>query len=187
MIYSNERTKPTKNIDVPQEERKKFCLTDEEVLQLSKWACMIEDHYSQKRGRWTPMDMEWAKDGETNQLFIVQARPETVQSQKQKNMYEEYSLKQKGKLIVTGKSVGNKIAQGEANVIKSVRDIEKFKPGQILVTEMTDPDWVPIMRIAKAIVTNRGGRTCFSGDTKILTNKGFMTFEQIHNDYEDND
>ena len=160
MIYSNEGTKPTKNIDVPQEERKKFCLIDEEVLQLSKWACMIEDHYSQKRGRWTPMDMEWAKDGETNQLFIVQARPETVQSQKQKNMYEEYSLKQKGKLIVTGKSVGNKIAQGEANVIKSVRDIEKFKPGQILVTEMTDPDWVPIMRIAKAIVTNRGGRTC---------------------------
>lgn len=160
MIYSNEGTKPTKNIDVPQEERKQFCLTDEEVLQLAKWACMIEDHYSQKRGRWTPMDMEWAKDGETNQLFIVQARPETVQSQKQKNMYEEYSLKQKGKLIVTGKSVGNKIGQGEANVIKSVRDIEKFKQGQILVTEMTDPDWVPIMRIAKAIVTNRGGRTC---------------------------
>ncbi len=183
MIYSNEGTKPTKNIDVPLEERKQFCLKDEEVLQLSKWACMIEDHYSQKRGRWTPMDMEWAKDGETNQLFIVQARPETVQSQKQKNMYEEYSLKQKGKIIVTGKSVGNKIAQGEANVIKSVRDIEKFRPGQVLVTEMTDPDWVPIMRIAKAIVTNRGGRTCFSGDTKILTNKGFMTFEQIYNNY----
>ncbi|MBW3005117.1 phosphoenolpyruvate synthase [Candidatus Woesearchaeota archaeon] len=159
MIYS-EGLKPTKNIPTPKEKQKQFCITDDEVLQLAKWACTIEDHYSAKKKRWTPMDIEWAKDGKTGQLFIVQARPETVQSQKNKQVLEEYSLKQKGEIITTGKSVGSKIASGVATVIKDVSEIEKFKPGQILVTEMTDPDWVPIMRQAGAIVTDKGGRTC---------------------------
>ncbi len=159
MIYA-EGLKPTKNISTPKERQKQFCITDEEVLQLAKWGCIIEDHYTKKRMQWTPMDIEWAKDGKSNELFIVQARPETVQSQKKRNILEEYYLKQKGELLAVGKSVGSKIAQGEAAVIKDVREIEKFKPGQVLVTEMTDPDWVPIMRIAKAIVTDKGGRTC---------------------------
>ncbi|MEM2916477.1 MAG: phosphoenolpyruvate synthase [Candidatus Woesearchaeota archaeon] len=160
MIYATEGTHPTKNIATPPEERRKFSLTDEEVLQLAKWGVIIEDHYSQKKGKWTPMDIEWAKDGQSGKLFVVQARPETVQSQKSKTILEEYVLKQKGKVILTGKSVGNKIGSGTAQVIKDVKEIDRFKPGDILVTEMTDPDWVPIMRMAKAIVTNKGGRTC---------------------------
>jgi len=120
---------------------------------------LVEDHYSKKRKKWTPMDLEWAKDGKTGQLFIVQARPETVQSQKNRNIVEEYKILKKGKVLSVGKSVGNKIAQGKAHVIRDVKDINKFKAGEVLVTEMTDPDWVPIMRIASAIVTNRGGRT----------------------------
>ncbi|HLF54259.1 MAG TPA: phosphoenolpyruvate synthase [Candidatus Nanoarchaeia archaeon] len=159
IIYSEEGTKPIKKIDTPVEERKKFCLTDEEVLMLAEWGVEIEDHYGKKKGRWCPMDIEWAKDGRNNELYIVQARPETVQSQKNRNIIEEYKLKQKGKVLATGKSVGNKIAQGPAHVIRDVRDISQFKPGEVLVTEMTDPDWVPVMRIASAIVTNRGGRT----------------------------
>ncbi len=160
MIYDTQGTKQTKNIRVDPEDQKKFVLTDDEILQLSKWACIIEDHYSEVHGKYTPMDTEWAKDGKLNQLFIVQARPETVQSQKNKNILEEYELKEKGKLVATGRSVGSRIGQGEANVIRDVKDIEKFRKGQVLVTEMTDPDWEPIMKIAAAIVTNRGGRTC---------------------------
>jgi pyruvate,water dikinase len=160
MIYTHNGIKQTKNINVPQEERRKFALTDDEVLTLAKWACIIEDHYSAKAGYFKPMDMEWAKDGKTNQLFIVQARPETVQSRKDKTTVEEYKLKQKGKILVTGKSVGAKIGAGDANVIKDVHNIAQFKKGQVLITDMTDPDWEPIMKIAAAIVTNRGGRTC---------------------------
>lgn len=160
MIYSTEGNKPTKNVPVPEADRNKFVLSDDEVLTLAKWACTIEDHYSWKAGHFKPMDMEWAKDGQTGELFIVQARPETVVSQKNKNVLETYVLKQKGNLIVKGKSVGERIGSGEANVIKNVHDIGKFKKGQVLVTEMTDPDWEPIMKIASAIVTNRGGRTC---------------------------
>ncbi len=159
MVYAHEGPHPTKNIPVSPEEQRKFSLTDEEVLQLARWAMIVEDHYSQKKGRWTPMDLEWAKDGKLNKLFIVQARPETVQSQKPRNVLEEYKLKQKGKVLAVGKSVGSKIGQGTAQVIKDVKDIGRFKPGDVLVTEMTDPDWVPIMRMAKAIVTNKGGRT----------------------------
>lgn len=160
MIYSNEGNRPTKNVPVPDADRNKFVLTDDEILTLARWACIIEDHYSWKAGHFKPMDMEWAKDGQTGELFIVQARPETVVSQKNKNVLETYVLKQKGNLIVKGKSVGERIGSGEANVIKNVHDIGKFKKGQVLVTEMTDPDWEPIMKIASAIVTNRGGRTC---------------------------
>ena len=159
MIYAK-GPKPTKNIPTPTEKQKQFCITDEEVLKLAKWGCVIEQHYSNKKKKWTPMDIEWAKDGISKELYIVQARPETVQSQKSRHVLEEYYLKQKGEVITTGKSVGSKIANGIATVIKSVKDIHKFKPGQILVTEMTDPDWVPIMRQAAAIVTDKGGRTC---------------------------
>jgi len=159
VVYAKDKEHPVKTIDTPLEDRKKFCLNDREIIQLAKWAVTIEDHYSKKNGKWTPMDLEWAKDGQTGQLFIVQARPETVQSQKNKNIIENYVLLQKSSIITTGKSVGNKIAQGTAKIIKNVKDISQFKPGEILVTEMTDPDWVPIMRIASAIVTDRGGRT----------------------------
>jgi pyruvate,water dikinase len=160
MIYTHNGIKQTKNIPVPEEERRKFALTDDEVLTLARWACTIEDHYSAKAGYFKPMDMEWAKDGVTGQLFIVQARPETVQSRKDKTTLEEYKLKEKGKVLITGKSVGERIGAGDANVIKDVHNIAQFKKGQVLITDMTDPDWEPIMKMAAAIVTNRGGRTC---------------------------
>lgn len=157
MIYCEDGNHTTKNVNVPNEEREKYSLKDEDILLLAKWACVIEDHYSKKAGYFKPMDMEWAKD-ETG-LYIVQARPETVQSQKDKDYLEEYSST-KGKIIVEGRSVGDRIGQGNAHVIKEVKDIKRFKKGEVLVTDMTDPDWEPIMKIASAIVTNRGGRTC---------------------------
>jgi pyruvate,water dikinase len=160
MIYTHNGIKQTKNIPVPEEERRKFALTEDEVLTLARWACIIEDHYSAKANYFKPMDMEWAKDGVTKQLFIVQARPETVQSRKDKTTLEEYHLREKGKVLIAGKSVGEKIGAGDANVIKEVHNIADFKKGHVLITDMTDPDWEPIMKIASAIVTNRGGRTC---------------------------
>lgn len=160
MIYAEHGNTPTKIVPVDKELQKQFVLNDDEILVLAKWACIIEDHYSEKRSKYTPMDMEWAKDGITGQLFIVQARPETVHSNKDKNVLKKYVLKEKSKVLVEGKSVGEKIGAGEVNVIRSVENIHDFKKGQILVTEMTDPDWEPIMKIASAIVTNRGGRTC---------------------------
>ncbi len=160
MVYSVEGLRPVKNVDTPKDKQQEFCLSDEEVLQLASWGCVVEDHYSQKKGRWTPMDLEWAKDGELNKLFIVQARPETVQSQRNRNVLEEYSLRKKGTVVVAGKSVGSKIGSGIVHVIKDVKNIADFKPGQVLVTEMTDPDWVVIMKQASAIVTDKGGRAC---------------------------
>jgi len=160
MIYTQDEASPVKNVEVPEADRKRFCITDEEVILLAQWACTIEEHYSQKRGKQLFMDMEWAKDGVTNELFIVQARPETVHSNKDKNTLVEYSLKETGDIVIKGKSVGQKIGKGAANVIKDVHDINDFKKGEVLVTDMTDPDWEPIMKIASAIVTNRGGRTC---------------------------
>jgi len=156
MIYAKEGTE---NVDVPEEERNKFSVTDEEVLKLGEWACVIEDHYGK------PMDIEWAKDGDgksigTGELFIVQARPETVHSQRDVSMARTFELKETGKVLVEGQSVGEMIGQGEVNSIESAEDIHEFKKGQVLVTDMTDPDWEPIMKIASAIVTNRGGRTC---------------------------
>lgn len=159
LIYTQSRASPVKKVQTKSDDRSKFCISDQEILKLAEWAVAVEDHYTEKYGKWTPMDLEWAKDGQTQELYIVQARPETVQSQRNRNIIEEYKLLQKGKILVTGKSIGNKIAQGKAHVIKDVKDIAKFKPGEILVTEITDPDWVPIMRIASGIVTNRGGRT----------------------------
>ena len=160
MIYSNDSSKPTKIISVNETERKKFVLTESEILLLAKWACIIEDHYSNKRKCYTPMDMEWAKDGNTGKLFIVQARPETVTSQRDINTLEEYQLIKHGPVLITGSSVGERIGKGKARIIKNVKGIHGFKKGEVLVTDMTDPDWEPIMKIASAIVTNRGGRTC---------------------------
>ncbi len=160
MIYVKAAGKSTKNIKVPVAERKKFVITDDEVITLAKWACIIEEHYSQKAGHHKPMDIEWAKDGLTNQLFIVQARPETVHALKDLTKLTKYVLKDKGEILIKGQSVGEKIGSGKVRIIKDVSNINQFKEGEVLVTDMTDPDWEPIMKIADAIVTNRGGRTC---------------------------
>ena len=160
MIYDVGGSKLTKNIPVPPSDREQYAISDEEVLQLARWACIIEDHYTQVRGTYTPMDIEWAKDGLTGELFIVQARPETVQSQKAGNILKSYSLQEKGKVLVTGRAVGEMIGQGKARVILDVHRIDQFQPGEVLVTNRTDPDWEPIMKKASAIVTNQGGRTC---------------------------
>ncbi len=149
-----------KDVETTPDERIKFSITDDDVLTLAKWAITIEDHYSKKNGRYTPMDIEWAKDGKTGQLFIVQARPETVQSRKNLSVLETYKLKEKSNVIVEGIAVGSKIASGIVNVIDTPEDMDQFKEGEILVTDMTDPDWEPIMKKAAAIITNRGGRTC---------------------------
>ncbi len=161
MIYDLQGMKnSTKNVKVTPEDQKKLVITDDEIILLAKWACIIEDHYSEKAGHFKPMDMEWAKDGKTGELFIVQARPETVMSQKDKNVIEEFKLRKKGKTIIKGNAVGQRIGAGSAHVIKDTKDIHSFKKGEVLITDMTDPDWEPIMKIASAIVTNRGGRTC---------------------------
>ncbi|MCV3213202.1 PEP-utilizing enzyme [Plectonema radiosum NIES-515] len=238
MVY-DEGSKLTKNIQVSPNEQAKFALADDDILQLANWACLIEDHYSQVHGKFTPMDIEWAKDGITNELFIVQARPETVQSQKAQNVLRSYRLVETrgeggqgdsletrellGELLtpnsslltpnsplltpnsslltpnsslltpnsppplppsptplITGRAVGEAISQGKVHLILDVNKMHEFKAGEILVTERTDPDWEPIMKRASAIITNSGGRTCFDGETKVLTNKGFMTLQDIY-------
>ncbi len=152
MVYDEK--KDTKNIKVPPKEQLEYSITDQEAMQLAKWAVAIEKHYNK------PMDMEWAKDGITNQLFIVQARPETVRSRESSHVLKEYKLKSKpAEVLVEGISVGKKIGQGKARVILDVKDIHNFKPGEVLVTTMTDPDWEPIMKVASAIITDSGGRT----------------------------
>lgn len=160
MIYDVGGNKPVKNVNVAINDRRRFCIADEEVLTLARWAQTIEDHYSHKAGHFKPMDMEWAKDGLSGEMFIVQARPETVHSQKKKNILQTYRMHSKGTVLSTGRSVGQKIGSGPVRVIRDVHNIHEFKKGEVLVTEMTDPDWEPIMKIASAIVTNRGGRTC---------------------------
>ena len=157
MIYVE---KGTKNVPVPNEERETFCLDSEEVLTLGRWAAIIEDHYSQEAGHYKPMDMEWAKDGESGDLFIVQARPETVHSRRELGVIRRTVLERTSRVLAEGMAVGDSVGAGPAHVIKSAKSIEDFKAGSILVTEMTDPDWVPIMKIAAAIVTDSGGRTC---------------------------
>jgi pyruvate,water dikinase len=160
LIYDVGGGRMTRNVPVPAEDRKRFALTDDEILQLARWACLIEEHYSERYGRPTPMDMEWAKDGETGELFIVQARPETVQSQKKLDTVETFQLQRRGNVLVTGRAVGERIGQGRVRVIRDVRQLGELRPGEVLVTDKTDPDWEPIMKHAAAIVTNRGGRTC---------------------------
>lgn len=153
MIYSSEGNQSTKNVPTPAEDQKRLVLSDDEILQLAKWGMMVEEHYKK------PMDLEWAKDGVENKLYIVQARPETVESQKNPYILEEYILKETGKVIVTGASVGAKIGQGKARIIKNVQELKNFQKGEVLVADITDPDWEPVMKIAKAIVTNKGGTT----------------------------
>ncbi|UCE64339.1 MAG: phosphoenolpyruvate synthase, partial [Nitrospirota bacterium] len=160
LIYDAGGSKMVKNIPVPIEERNRFAITNEEILTLARWGCMIEDHYSAKKGHPCPMDIEWAQDGQTGEMFIVQARPETVQSRKDPHIMEMYHLQERGPVLVEGRSVGEKIAQGPVRVIKNVQQLKEFKQGEVLVTDKTDPDWEPIMKKAAAIVTNRGGRTC---------------------------
>lgn len=161
MIYGRGDSKMlTRNVEVPEADRLRFCIDDEEVLELAGYAITIEDHYSEKYREPRPMDIEWAKDGITGELFIVQARPETVQSQRSKEILETYVLEKQSEIIVKGRSVGSKIASGKAHVIPDVSDLPSFKPGEILIADTTTPDWEPVMKTAAAIVTNKGGRTC---------------------------
>jgi len=157
LVYDPE-TQRLKNVRTPREKRETFSLTEDDVLTLADWAIKIEEHYSKKRGAETPMDIEWAKDGITNELFIVQARPETVHSQK-KPVLRRYHLEESGEVLVEGLAVGDKIATGKVRVILDPDEMDRFQPGEVLVTRITDPDWEPIMKIAAAIVTDRGGRT----------------------------
>jgi pyruvate,water dikinase len=160
LIYDVGGGKMVKNVPVGADDRSRFAINDEEILTLARWACLIEDHYSRKRSCYTPMDMEWAKDGRTGELFIVQARPETVHSQKRFEALEVYQLKEKGLVLAQGRSVGEKIAQGPVRVVRSAQNLDEVHDGDVLVTEKTDPDWEPTMKKAAAIVTDRGGRTC---------------------------
>ena len=161
MIYSDGRTREsTQNVVTSEQERNRFCLTDKDVLTLADYAIKIENHYSAKAGQGKPMDMEWAKDGLDGRLYIVQARPETVVSQLSGTLLEQYTLTSKATPIVTGHSVGSKIATGTARIIDNISQMSSFKAGDVLIADITTPDWEPVMKIASAIVTNRGGRTC---------------------------
>ena len=154
MIYSANPKRPVKDVKVPLAAQRRQSITDEQVLKLADWAIKIEKHYGRA------MDIEWALDGRENQLYIIQARPETIHNVRDYSVIEEYVLKKGGKIIATGRSVGNRVGAGQANRIMDISGIAKFKPGQVLITDMTDPDWEPIMKIASAIVTDKGGRTC---------------------------
>ena len=149
-----------KEVSVSPELQLKFSLTDQEILTLAKWGCLIEEHYSKLAKKWMPQDIEWAKDGKTGQLFIVQSRPETVHTHKKGTIYEEYQIKTKKEPILRGIAIGDKIGEGKVRVIESVKKMSEFQKGEILVTRMTDPDWVPVMKIASAIVTDEGSKTC---------------------------
>ena len=153
MIYAADDGTPTRNVPTSRAERAAFVLGDQEILMLARWACAIEDHYGQ------PMDMEWAKDGENGELFIVQARPETVQSRREASVFHSYRILSKGRKVVEGLSIGDAVVAGRVCLVDSPREIDRFVPGAILVTANTDPDWVPIMKRAAAIVTDHGGRT----------------------------
>ena len=161
MVYGMGDSKVlTRNIEVPETDRRKFCISDDDILTLSRYADAIEAHYSAKAGMVRPMDIEWAKDGVTGDLFIVQARPETVHSQISLDTLETYVLEGKGPVLTIGKSVGEKIAVGKARLIHNLSQLDEFQPGEILVSNTTTPDWEPVMKTAEGIVTNRGGRTC---------------------------
>lgn len=156
MVYGEEAKagRSVKTVEVDRAERARFCLTDAEVSELAKQAMIIEQHYQR------PMDIEWAKDGDDGKLYIVQARPETVKSRSSANVMERYLLKEKGTVLVEGRAIGQRIGAGKVRVINDVSEMDKVQPGDVLVSDMTDPDWEPVMKRASAIVTNRGGRTC---------------------------
>ncbi len=155
MIYmAGDARNTTRNVPTPADDRGRFCIGDADVLELAEYAIAIESHYGH------PMDMEWAKDGLDGKIYIVQARPETVASQRRVNLLESYALDGQGAVIITGRSVGERIATGTAHVIRDVEHLGEFKPGEVLIADTTTPDWEPVMKTAAAIVTNRGGRTC---------------------------
>ena len=163
IVYSSSKTHPVKKVAVLKKEQQRFCLTDKEVLSLAQMVQTIEEYYSKLNKRWTPMDVEWAKDGNDGKLYIVQARPETVHGQKKRCVYASYRLLKKpssSAQIAIGLSIGSHIVSGPARVIASAKDISKVRKGDIIITKMTDPDWVPVMKLAAGIITNLGGRTC---------------------------
>jgi pyruvate, water dikinase len=160
LIYDLDTGDGLRNVPVALDEQQRFALSDADILQLANWGCLVEKHYSDLHGVDTPMDIEWAKDGLTGQLFVVQARPETVEAHKSKNQLRNYLLQERGEILLTGQSIGSAIGQGKVHILKSAADLEQFQAGEVLVTERTDPDWEPIMKKASAIVTNQGGRTC---------------------------
>ena len=153
MVYARGGSKTTRNVDTRKKERRAFVLGDEEILQLARWAAAVEKHYDK------PMDVEWARDGEGGDLYIVQARPETVQSQKEASSLKSYTLNEKSQVLLSGLAIGQGIGAGTVQVIRTADEIGRFKKGNVLVTEMTDPDWVPVMKKAAALVTDLGGRT----------------------------
>jgi pyruvate,water dikinase len=165
MVYGTDPYERTKIVAVSKEDQAKFCLEDHEALKLAEWVMSIEEYYTNKYGKWTPMDVEWAKDGELNELFIVQARPETIHSRKDHSKIITYKItepyeKRIKKRIAEGIAVGDKVAFGKVRILHDLEDAKEFQAGEVLVTDMTDPDWEPIMKKAAAIVTNKGGRTC---------------------------
>lgn len=160
MVYSTHGTQRTKNIEVSKIDQDKFSITDNEVIQLAKWAQTIEDYYSNLNQRNTPMDIEWAKDGVSGELYILQARPETIHAPKKVVGTEVMALEKRSAILLKGKAVGSKIGTGPVRIINNASELNQFQIGEILVTDMTDPDWEPVMKKASAIITNRGGRTC---------------------------
>jgi pyruvate, water dikinase len=160
LVYDEGGSRLVRSVPVPVEERARFVLCEDEILTLARWAALVEDHYARRRGEDSPMDMEWAKDGRTGELFLLQARPETVHARRDQHALERYHLEERGPVLVTGRAVGERIAAGTARVVRSVADLDELKAGEVLVTEMTDPDWEPVMQRAAAIITDRGGRTC---------------------------
>jgi pyruvate,water dikinase len=161
MVYAQGRGgQATANVPTPEADRARFCLTDEEVLTLAGYGIAVERHYSEKAGHPMPMDIEWAKDGIDGGLYLVQARPETVASQKETTKMRSYLVFPDSEPLVTGRAVGNSVAIGPVRVVKSTEELSSFQPGEVLVADTTTPDWEPVMKTAAAIVTNRGGRTC---------------------------
>ncbi|NPV20547.1 phosphoenolpyruvate synthase [Bradyrhizobium aeschynomenes] len=162
MVYAKAgaRGAPTRTEATPPADRAKFCIGDSDVLELAQATITVEQHYSQKAGRPTPMDIEWAKDGRDGALYIIQARPETVASQRRPDAIETFALKKTGKVLATGRAVGEKIAAGKIRLIRTAKDLSAFRPGEVLVAASTSPDWEPVMKTAAAIVTDHGGRTC---------------------------
>ena len=154
MIFSNDQNEPVKYIQAKEVESKNFSINDDQCIQLGKMALLIENHYKK------PMDIEWGIDGVSGKIFILQARPETVSSQEDKNQRLQFKIKSKGELLISGRSIGNKVGVGKVSILDSINDMNLLQDGDVLVTDMTDPDWEPIMKKASAIVTNRGGRTC---------------------------
>jgi pyruvate, water dikinase len=161
LVYDEGGTRQTRSVPVSPEERARPVLSDDEILTLARWACQVEEHYSKVRGAPTPLDLEWGKDGETGELFLLQARPETVHSRQDPAIVlERHVLDGTGELLATGRSVGEKIGKGRARVIRTAAELDDLAAGEVLITGMTDPDWEPVMKRAAAIVTDRGGRTC---------------------------